>query len=87
MKTKILAVIIRCAFVIGFTGSFCSVKTIKLKISSGAKIRCIYQGTSGGGKRPAVLILPGLSGLRTSWKQDYNSFAKWLEKNTISMFW
>jgi len=79
MKCKVLAIIIGCVFLFAGTG-ICLAKSIKLEIPSGDKIRCIYYEVPAGDKRPAVLILPGLSGLRTSWKDNYDSFAKWLNK-------
>ena len=79
MKCKLLAVIVGCTFI--FTGiGICLAKSIKLEFPSGNKIKCIYYEVRTGDKRPAVLILPGISGLRTSWRDKYDDFARWLNK-------
>ena len=79
MKRKVLVVIVGCIFVIGIAGSVCSAKTVKLKVPGG-KIRCFYHESRGEIKRPAVLILPGLGGIRGSKREIYWSFARWLNK-------
>lgn len=77
MKRKAL-VVIGCVFILGILGCLAG-ETIKLEVPSGPKVKGFYFGTPVGEKRPGVLILPGLSGLR-SYGQIYREFARWLNK-------
>jgi len=63
MKWKVLTVI-TCIFIISIVSSFCLAETVKLQIPSGTKIQYDYYKSTVSGKRPVVLLLPGLSGLR-----------------------
>ena len=78
MTYKFLAVIGSCILIFFLFG--CVSERVHLQIPNGNKIDNIYFGTSGAEMRPAVLILPGASGLRTSWKSEYRYFARWLNK-------
>jgi len=77
MKRKAL-VVIGCVFILGILGCLAG-ETIKLEVPSGPKVKGFYFGTPVGWKRPGVLILPGLSGLR-GYGQFYREFARWLNK-------
>jgi dienelactone hydrolase len=79
MTYKFLAVIGSWILIIFIFG--CVSERVHLQIPNGNKIDNFYFGTSGAKKRPAVLILPGASGLRNpTWKSEYRYFAKWLNK-------
>ena len=81
MKRKTLVFILGCIFVLGITRGFCLAETIKLEIPSGVKIKCFYYRSVGDEKRPTILILPGLSGLRNSrYNEIYEDLAKLLRK-------
>lgn len=80
MKRKASSVI-TCIFIIGFVASVCLAKTVKLQIPSGAKIQYDYYKSTVSGKRPVVLLLPGLSGLRNrSFTEKITRFAKGLNE-------
>lgn len=80
-KGKVLAIILGSVFVIGIVGSFCSAETVTLQIPSGAKIKYVYYKSAANGKRPVVLLLPGLSGLRERYlTEKYESLSKLLNK-------
>ena len=82
MKRK-APIVIMCIFIFifGIVASFCLAETVKLEIPSGAKIQYDYYKSSLGGKRPVVLLLPGLSGLRNrSLTEQITGFAKGLNK-------
>ena len=81
VKRKAFVLILGCIFVFGITKSFCLAETINLEIPSGGKIKCEYYKSSGDDKRPVILILPGLSGLRSSYLNErYIDLAKLLRK-------
>jgi len=80
MKWK-ASTVITCIFIIGFVVSFCLAETVKLQIPSGAKIQYDYYKSTVSGKRPVVLLLPGLSGLRNrSLTEKITRFAKGLNE-------
>jgi dienelactone hydrolase len=81
VKRKALVLIFSSIFVLGIAESFCLAETIKLEIPSGVKIKCFYYKSDGDEKRPTILVLPGLSGLRNSHYNDmYEDLAKLLKR-------
>lgn len=79
MKRKVLAVAIGFVFVSSFFGCLAQTrKSFTLEIPNGPKVSAIYYASQKEEKRPAILILPGISGLRTSWRERYDEFSRWL---------
>lgn len=81
MKPKFLIFILVGIFIFGITKGYVLGETVKLEIPSGVKIKCFYYKSLGEEKRPTILFLPGLSGLRSSNYNDiYKDFAIFLRK-------
>ncbi|MBW2063364.1 MAG: alpha/beta fold hydrolase [Deltaproteobacteria bacterium] len=79
MKKKVLAVIIGFVFIASFFGCLAQTrKSLTLEIPNGPKVSALYYASQTNERRPAILILPGISGLRTSWKERYDEFSRWL---------